>query len=156
MTASHMEDIVSLSKRRGFIFQSAMVYGGLQGIYDFGPMGIEMKNHLKQRWWRDMVYERNDIEGFDAAILSHRKVFQHSGHEETFSDPMVDCRACKLRWRADHIDNHCPQCKSTDLTDPRPFNLMFSTHMGPVQNLGLRKLEKHFEMRLRPDSLFSE
>lgn len=136
MSGTQMEDLVSLAKRRGFIFQSAVVYGGLQGVYDFGPMGIEMKQHLKSRWWRDMVYARNDVEGIDASILSHQKVFQHSGHEDTFSDPMVDCKACKLRWRADHIDGHCPGCKSTDLTDPRPFNLMFSTHMGPVASEG--------------------
>lgn len=136
MSAAQMEDLVSLAKRRGFIFQSASIYGGLQGVYDFGPMGVEMKNHLKRQWWRDMVYERNDVEGLDASILSHRNILHYSGHEDTFSDPMVDCRSCKLRWRADHIDDQCPGCKSQDLTEPRPFNLMFSTQMGPLQSEG--------------------
>ena len=136
MPAANMDDLVALAKRRGFIFQSAAIYGGLQGIYDFGPLGVEIKNHLKQRWWKDMVYLRDDIEGLDSSILSHRKIFQHSGHEETFSDPMVDCKACKLRWRADHISDHCPSCQSTDLTEIRAFNLMFSTHMGAVLDDG--------------------
>jgi glycyl-tRNA synthetase len=130
-----MDEIVSLCKRRGFIFQSSDIYGGLQGIYDYGPLGVELKNNLKAAWWRSMVYERDDVEGLDAAILTNSKVLQYSGHEATFSDPLVDCRKCKSRWRADHLtDKKCPNCGSTDLTDPRPFNLMFKTTVGPVDD----------------------
>ncbi|MBM3602709.1 MAG: glycine--tRNA ligase, partial [Alphaproteobacteria bacterium] len=133
MPATSMQDLVALCKRRGFIFQGSEIYGGLQGIYDYGPMGVELKNNLKAAWWRAMVYERDDIEGLDAAILTHRMVLQHSGHEATFVDPMVDCRKCKSRWRADQLkDGKCDKCGSTDLTEPRPFNLMFKTTMGPV------------------------
>ena len=128
-----MQDLVALCKRRGFIFQGSEIYGGLQGIYDYGPMGVELKNNLKAAWWRAMVYERDDIEGFDAAILTHRMVLQHSGHEATFVDPLVDCKNCKSRWRADHVkDNTCEKCGSKDLTEPRPFNMMFKTAVGPV------------------------
>ncbi len=134
MVATSMEQLASLSKRRGFIFQNADIYGGLQGVYDFGPLGVELKNNLKAAWWRSMVYERDDIEGLDAAILTNRKVLKYSGHEDTFSDPMVDCKKCKGRFRADHINGKCPNCGSTDLTEPRPFNLMFKTHVGPVEN----------------------
>ena len=133
MAATQMEQLVSLCKRRGFIFQNSDIYGGLQGVYDYGPLGVELKNNIKAAWWRAMVYERDDVEGLDAAILTNRKVLHYSGHEDTFSDPMVDCRKCKGRFRADHLtDGKCPNCGSTDLTDPRPFNLMFKTHVGPV------------------------
>ena len=134
MVATSMEQIASLCKRRGFIFQNADIYGGMQGVYDFGPLGIELKNNLKAAWWRAMVYERDDVEGLDAAILTNRKVLKYSGHEDTFSDPMVDCKKCKGRFRADQIDGKCPNCGSTDLTEPRPFNLMFKTHVGPVED----------------------
>ena len=134
MVATTMDQLASLCKRRGFIFQNADIYGGMQGVYDFGPLGVELKNNLKSAWWRSMVYERDDIEGLDAAILTNRKVLKYSGHEDTFSDPMVDCKKCKGRFRADHIDGKCPNCGSTDLTEPRPFNLMFKTHVGPVEN----------------------
>jgi len=135
VTATSMEELVSLAKRRGFIFQSSDIYGGLQGVYDYGPLGVELKNNLKSAWWRAMVYERDDIEGLDAAILTNPMTLRHSGHEATFTDPMVDCRACKSRWRADHLeDDACPGCGSTDLTEPRPFNLMFKTQVGPVQD----------------------
>ena len=130
-----MEKLVALCKRRGFIFQSNEIYGGLQGLYDFGPLGVELKNNLKRSWWNSMVYERDDIEGIDSSILTNPLVLQHSGHEETFSDPLVDCRSCKARIRADHIkDNKCPECGSEDLTEPRPFNLMFKTSVGPVED----------------------
>lgn len=130
-----MEDLVALCKRRGFIFQSSEIYGGLQGAYDYGPLGVELKNNLKAAWWSAMVHERDDVEGLDASILTHRRVLQYSGHEETFTDPLVDCRSCKRRSRADHIeDGKCPFCGSTDLTEPRPFNLMFKTSMGPVDD----------------------
>lgn len=133
MAATQMEQLVSLCKRRGFIFQNSDIYGGLQGVYDYGPLGVELKNNIKAAWWRAMVYERDDVEGLDAAILTNRKVLHYSGHEDTFSDPMVDCRKCKGRFRADHLtDGKCPNCGSTDLTEPRPFNLMFKTTVGPV------------------------
>ncbi len=135
MVATSMDQLVSLCKRRGFIFQSADIYGGLQGVYDYGPLGVELKNNLKAAWWRAMVYERDDIEGLDAAILTNQKVLHYSGHEDTFSDPMTDCRQCKGRFRADHIkDGKCPNCGATDLTEPRPFNLMFKTAIGPVDD----------------------
>ena len=137
MPATSMEQLVSLCKRRGFIFQSADIYGGLQGVYDFGPLGVELKNNLKAAWWRAMVYERDDIEGLDASILTHQKVLHYSGHEETFTDPLQDCKKCKNRFRADHVkDGKCPECGSTDLTEPRMFNLMFKTAVGPVEDSG--------------------
>lgn len=132
MAATQMEQLVSLCKRRGFIFQNSDIYGGLQGLYDYGPLGVELKNNIKAAWWRAMVYERDDVEGLDAAILTNRKVLHYSGHEDTFSDPMVDCKKCKGRFRADQIGGVCPNCGSTDLTEPRPFNLMFKTTVGPV------------------------
>jgi len=130
-----MEELVSLCKRRGFIFQSSDIYGGLQGMYDYGPLGVELKNNLKAAWWRAMVYERDDVEGLDAAILTNPLTLKYSGHEDTFTDPLVDCRACKARHRADHLtEAKCPACGSTDLTEPRPFNLMFKTNVGPVSD----------------------
>ena len=129
-----MDELVSLCKRRGFVFQSGEVYGGLQGVYDYGPLGVELKNNLKHSWWSAMIFERDDIEGLDAAILSKKEVFKYSGHEDTFSDPLVDCKDCKSRWREDLIvDGKCPGCGSHDLTSPRPFNLMFKTPVGPVE-----------------------
>jgi glycyl-tRNA synthetase len=130
-----MDELVSLCKRRGFIFQSNDIYGGIKGLYDYGPMGVELKNNLKQSWWKSMIYERDDIEGLDASILTAPAVLKHSGHEDTFTDPLVDCKSCKARWRDDQLENNtCPNCKSTDLTDPRPFNLMFKTAIGPVDD----------------------
>ncbi len=135
MTAKSMDELVALSKRRGFIFQSSDIYGGLQGVYDYGPLGTELKNNLKAAWWRAMVYERDDVEGLDAAILTNPTTLRYSGHEATFTDPLVDCRDCKSRWRADHLESdECPNCGSKDLTDPRPFNLMFKTQVGPVDD----------------------
>lgn len=128
-----MIDLISLCKRRGFIYQSADIYGGLQGVYDYGPLGVELKNNLKAAWWRTVVYERDDIEGLDASILTNRYVLRYSGHEATFADPLVDCRKCKARMRADHLVNgKCEKCGSNDLTEPRPFNMMFKTTVGPV------------------------
>ena len=133
MTAKSMEQLVALAKRRGFIFQSNEIYGGLQGVYDYGPLGVELKNNLKSIWWSSMVYERDDIEGLDASILTHSDVLRYSGHEETFTDPLIDCRSCKYRCRADQLVNgKCPNCGSDDLTEPRPFNLMFKTSVGPI------------------------
>ena len=133
MPATSMDELVSLCKRRGFIFPGSDVYGGLQGTYDYGPLGVELKNNLKAAWWRANVYERDDVEGLDSSILTHRLVLRHSGHEATFTDPMVDCRNCKSRWRADHVKNgKCEKCGSSDLTEPRPFNMMFKTTVGPI------------------------
>ena len=130
-----MEELVALCKRRGFVYQASEIYGGLQGVYDYGPLGVELKNNLKAAWWRSMVYERDDVEGLDSAILTNANVLRYSGHEETFADPLVDCRQCKARWRADHLETDaCPRCGSRDLTEPRPFNLMFKTHVGPVDD----------------------
>jgi glycyl-tRNA synthetase len=135
MTAKNMDELVSLCKRRGFIYQSNEIYGGLQGLYDYGPLGVELKNNLKQSWWRAMVYDRDDVEGLDGSILTNPKVLQYSGHEDTFTDPLVDCRSCKSRWRADHLKElKCPSCNSKDLTEPRAFNLMFKTNVGPVDD----------------------
>ena len=135
LTAKTMEELVALCKRRGFIFQSNEIYGGLQGLYDYGPLGVELKNNLKQSWWRSMVFDRDDVEGLDAAILTKPSVLNYSGHEDTFTDPLVDCKGCKSRWRADQLKStNCPACGSKDLTDPRPFNLMFKTAVGPVED----------------------
>ena len=134
MPASSMDELVSLCKRRGFIFQAADIYGGSQGLYDYGPLGVELKNNLKAAWWRAMVYERDDVEGLDSTLLTNRRILQYSGHEDTFSDPLVDCRQCKNRWRADLVAGKCPGCGSDDLTEPRPFNLMFRTAFGPVDD----------------------
>ena len=154
MPASSLETIVSLCKRRGFVFPSSSVYGGLGSTWDYGPLGVELKNNVKRAWWRSVVHERDDMEGLDAAILMNRLVWKYSGHEATFSDPMTDCRACKARPRADHVfvaqkgrdpkglveinaaiaakELACPKCGSKDLTEARPFNLMFRTSVGPV------------------------
>ena len=130
-----MEELVYLCKRRGFIYQTNEIYGGLQGLYDYGPLGVELKNNLKDSWWSSMVYERDDVEGLDSSILTHPYVLKYSGHEDTFTDPLVDCKDCKSRWRADHVkDGICPSCGSDKLTDPRPFNLMFKTNVGPVDD----------------------
>jgi glycyl-tRNA synthetase len=131
MAAQSLEEIISLCKRRGFLFPSGSLYGGIQGVYDYGPLGVELKNHLKAAWWSTNVYQREDIVGLDSAILSHPNVFHYSGHESTFTDLLVDCRQCQYRYRADHLSNHsCTNCGSSDLTEPRPFNLMFKTNWG--------------------------
>jgi glycyl-tRNA synthetase len=134
-----MEKIVSLCKRRGFIFQSSEIYGGLNGFWDYGPMGVELKRNLKNFWWRRHVLEREDIVGMDGSIIMNRAVWKASGHEDTFSDPMVDCKNCQARLRSDQLplkDNvpYCPTCGSRDLTEARAFNLMFKTHTGPIEN----------------------
>ena len=135
MPAQSMEELAALCKRRGFVYPASEIYGGLRGVYDYGPFGVELKNNLKASWWRSMVYERDDVEGLDSAILTNPKVLRYSGHEETFADPLVDCRQCKSRWRADHVEGGaCPRCGSHDLTEPRPFNLMFRTRVGPVED----------------------
>ncbi len=129
-----MEELVALCKRRGFIFQSNEIYGGFQGLYDYGPLGVELKNNLKQSWWRSMVFDRDDVEGLDASILTKPSVLKFSGHQDTFTDPLIDCKKCKARWKADQFkSSKCPSCGSDDLTEPRPFNLMFKTAVGPVE-----------------------
>ena len=135
MPAKNIDELIALCKRRGFIFQSSEVYGGTQGLYDYGPLGVELKNNIKNSWWKSIVYERDDVEGLDASILTKPAVLRHSGHEETFTDPLVDCKKCKARFREDHLEERvCPSCGSTDLTEARPFNLMFRTNMGPIDD----------------------
>ncbi len=159
-----MQRIVSLCKRRGFVFQSSEIYGGLKSAYDYGPLGVELKRNLMNEWWRAMVHEREDVVGLDAAIMMHPRVWEASGHVAGFSDPLVDCRNCKERFRADKApkvergaeieyleggkkkgaklkrvaerDYVCPVCGSPDLSEERQFNLMFRSQMGPVDVLG--------------------
>jgi glycyl-tRNA synthetase len=142
MTAPNIETIVSLAKRRGFVFPSSEIYGGLGSAWDYGPLGVELCNNVKQAWWRWLVYERDDIEGLDSSIILNPLVWKYSGHEDTFNDRLVDCRKCKSRFRADHIfvppagessdskDVKCPSCGASDWTEPRPFNTMLKTKLG--------------------------
>ena len=141
-TPGLMDKLVSLCKRRGFVFQSSEIYGGLGSVWDYGPLGTELKRNIKDRWWHAMVRARDDIEGLDAAILMHPKVWEASGHVAGFTDPLVDCKTCKARFRADQLATaQCPQKPSKhpgehttcELTEPRQFNLMFRTFMGPVE-----------------------
>ncbi|MBM4211136.1 MAG: glycine--tRNA ligase [Gammaproteobacteria bacterium] len=133
MVAPSMDVLVALCKRRGFIYPSSSVYGGLAGMYDYGPLGVELKNNLKNAWWQSMVHDRDDVDGLDSCIMMDQTVLKYSGHESTFTDPLVDCRECKMRMRADFIENNqCIGCKSTNLTEARDFNLMFSTSIGPI------------------------
>jgi len=128
------EAIVNLSKRRGFAFPSADIYGGMRSTYDFGLLGTLMLRNIKEAWWRSIVRERDDVVAIDAAIITNPKVWEASGHLQTFVDPLVDCRNCHERWRADQIEGVCPNCGSSDLTEARPFNLMFKTFVGPVDD----------------------
>ncbi|MCX5705243.1 MAG: glycine--tRNA ligase [Candidatus Omnitrophica bacterium] len=132
-----MDKVVSLCKRRGFIFQSSDIYGGLSNTWDYGPYGVELKNNVKRAWWKTNVYERNDIFGMDAAILMHPKVWEASGHVKNFFDLKSDCKGCKKRFKAEDIKEatKCPECGG-QLTEARPFNLMFKTHQGPVEETG--------------------
>ncbi|HEY2430527.1 MAG TPA: glycine--tRNA ligase [Acidimicrobiales bacterium] len=140
MPAKDMDQVVNLSKSRGFIYQSAEIYGGFRSTYDYGPLGAQLLRNVKDAWWRSMVQLRDDVVGLDAAVLGPPAVWKASGHLDTFTDPLVDCRNCKERWRADHLEAgpdgkvHCPNCGSTDLTDSRAFNLMFKTYAGPVED----------------------
>jgi len=149
-----MEEVVALCKRRGFVFPSSEIYGGLGSTYDFGHYGVLLKSNVKGEWWRAMLRERDDIVALDSAILQHPRVWEASGHLEGFTDPLVDCRTCKLRFRADKLeDGRCGQKPSKkpgegpdcDLTEPRQFNLMFETHVGPVAGAGS-------EVYLRPET----
>lgn len=137
MSAPNIETIVSLSKRRGFVFPASDIYGGLGSAWDYGPLGVELANNIKKSWWNWLVYERDDIEGLDSSIIQNRMVWKYSGHEETFSDPLVDCRDCNARLRQDKLDvepsdgkHVCSNCGSKNLTDPRQFNLMLRTTLG--------------------------
>jgi glycyl-tRNA synthetase len=148
MSAPNIETIVSLSKRRGFVFPASDIYGGLGSSWDYGPLGVELANNIKQSWWRSVVYERDDMEGLDSAIIQNRLTWKYSGHEDTFSDPMVDCKSCKSRYREDKLVEEfgsgggdlqtqgikCPNCGEVNWTEPRPFNLMFKTTVGAVSS----------------------
>jgi glycyl-tRNA synthetase len=151
-----IEKIVSLCKRRGFIFQSSDIYGGFSAIYDYGPLGIELKNNISQLWWKDMTHVHENIVGLDSGILMHPKIWEASGHVGAFNDPLVDCKKCKSRYRADEFSEdyasidwqgiQCPNCGTTgSFTEPRQFNLMFKTHVGPVEETGT-------EAFLRPET----
>lgn len=167
--AATMEKIVALSKRRGFVFSGSDIYGGLANTWDYGPLGVELKNNVKQLWWRTFVQRRRDVVGIDAGILMHPKVWEASGHVVNFNDPMVDCKTCKSRFRADHLieeklgqnvegkspaelseilvkaNLNCPKCGNKTLTDARQFNMMFKTTIGPVSETGV-------EVYLRPET----
>ncbi|HEV7643692.1 MAG TPA: glycine--tRNA ligase [Pyrinomonadaceae bacterium] len=143
MSAPNIETIVSLSKRRGFVFPASEIYGGLGSSWDYGQLGVELANNIKRSWWSWLVHERDDIEGLDSSIIQNRLVWKYSGHEQTFHDPLVDCRNCKGRFRQDKLqDVQCPKHpsvnpggdKECDLTEAREFNLMFKTTMGPVSS----------------------
>jgi glycyl-tRNA synthetase len=140
-----MDKLVSLAKRRGYVFQSSEIYGGTGSVWDYGPLGVELKRNVKEAWWRTLVDERDDIEGLDAAILMHPRVWEASGHVAEFSDPLVECRNCHRRYRVDILlaesgaadlpSAQCPSCgKTAEWTEPRQFNLMFKTFMGPVED----------------------
>ena len=144
-----MEQLVSLTKRRGYIFQSSEIYGGAGSVWDYGPLGAELKRNVKELWWSRMVHQRDDIEGLDAAILMHPTVWEASGHVEGFTDPLVECTSCHRRFRADLEEvasGQCPVCGTKDsFTEPRNFNLMFRTFMGPVEDAGA-------QVYLRPET----
>jgi len=132
--AVDMEKLVSLCRRRGFIFPSSEIYGGLSSCWDYGPLGVELKRNIKQAWWRAVVQQRDDMVGLDASILMHPQVWQASGHVEGFSDPLVECKSCHKRWRSDELESDkCPDCGG-ELTEPKLFNLMFKTFIGPVED----------------------
>jgi glycyl-tRNA synthetase len=137
-----MEELVRLAKARGFVFPSAEIYGGFRSTYDYGPLGVLMERNVKEAWWREMVQLRHEVVGLDAAVLSSPKIWEASGHLQNFTDPLVDCRTCKQRWRADQLPTtdegklECPNCGSHDFTEARPFNLMFKTFVGPVEDEG--------------------
>ncbi|MCF7954046.1 MAG: glycine--tRNA ligase [Spirochaetales bacterium] len=137
MSEVTMEKLVSLCKRRGFVYQSSEIYGGLSGAWDYGPMGVELKNRIRDFWWKEMTQLQDNIVGLDAAIMMHPKVWEASGHIANFTDPLVDCRQCQSRFRADQVDLEapCPVCGSKGtFTEPRDFNLMFSTHLGSAKD----------------------
>lgn len=137
MPPATIDTIVNLCKRRGIVFPSSEIYGGLRSAWDWGPLGVELKRNVKNEWWRSMVHERDDVVGLESSILMSPKVWEASGHVATFTDPLVECTNCHHRFRADHIDlaGNCPDCgTAASWTEPRQFNLMFKTHMGPVED----------------------
>lgn len=129
-----MEKIVSLCKRRGFIFQSSEIYGGLGSVWDYGPLGVELKRNVKDAWWKSVVHDRDDMVGLDAGILMHPEVWKASGHVDSFTDILVDCKSCKKRFRKDHIGKKCPECGASDFTEGRVFNLMMKTPLGAMED----------------------
>ncbi|MGH9273521.1 MAG: glycine--tRNA ligase, partial [Acidimicrobiales bacterium] len=142
------DKVVNLCKRRGFVFPSAEIYGGFRSTYDYGPLGVLMLRNVKDAWWRSMVQRRHDVVGLDASILSPPAVWEASGHLANFTDPLVDCKECKERFRLDKLDDPhtCPSCGTKDsFTEARQFNLMFKTHAGPVEGAG-------HEVYLRPET----
>ena len=144
-TKVDMDKIVSLCKRRGLIFPSSEIYGGLASCWDYGPMGVELKRNVKDAWWKTIVHERADVVGLDTSIIMHPKVWAASGHLDGFTDPLVECKSCHLRWREDAVEGKkCPECGG-ELTEPRMFNLMFKTFMGPVE-------EETSTVYLRPET----
>lgn len=130
------EKIVSLCKRRGFVYPGSEIYGGLAGTYDFGPLGVELANNIKKAWWKAIVQDREDVVGLDSSILASASVWAASGHTQSFADPLVECKNCHQRFRQDHLpkDNQCPNCGKKNWTKPKMFNLMFKTHVGPVED----------------------
>ncbi|MCA1839122.1 MAG: glycine--tRNA ligase [Actinomycetota bacterium] len=134
MTQPTLETIVNLAKRRGIVFQSAEIYGGLRSGWDYGPIGVEMKENIKRAWWRSMVQLRDDIVGLDSSVILNPRVWEASGHVEVFTDPLIECLNCNHRFRADHIGKACPDCGGKEFTDPRNFNLMFKSHIGPIED----------------------
>jgi glycyl-tRNA synthetase len=141
-----MDEIVALAKRRGFIFQSSELYGGVNGIWDYGPTGVELKRNIREAWWRDMVALRDDVVGIETSVIMHPDVWRASGHVEHFTDMMVDCKTCKKRFRADHVTGEqCPACGNRTLTEPRAFNLMFRTQIGAMES-------ESSEAYLRPET----
>ncbi|MDK2949154.1 MAG: glycyl-tRNA synthetase, partial [Patescibacteria group bacterium] len=134
MENNNFDKIISFAKRRGFVFQSSDIYGGMGGFYDFGPLGVELRNNIKNSWWNYMVHQRENIFGLDSAIIMNPNIWKASGHTETFSDPLSECKKCHKRFRTDHLkDDKCPECKG-ELMDPRNFNLMFRTFVGSVED----------------------
>lgn len=134
MENNNFDKIISFTKRRGFVFQSSDIYGGIGGFYDFGPLGVELRNNIKNSWWNYMVQKRENIFGLDSSIIMNPNVWRASGHIETFSDPLSECKKCHKRFRTDHLkENKCPECNG-DLMEPRNFNLMFKTFIGPVED----------------------
>lgn len=131
---SLMEKIVSLCKRRGFIFPGSEIYGGLANSWDYGPLGVELKNNIKKLWWKRFVHNRDDMVGLDAALIMNPKAWEASGHTKTFNDPLVECKKCHARYRADQLPPKCEQCKGTAFTEAKQFNLMLKTHLGPVES----------------------
>ncbi|HEY4938019.1 MAG TPA: glycine--tRNA ligase [Actinomycetota bacterium] len=138
MNGPSLDTIVNLAKRRGIAFQSSEIYGGLRSTYDYGPLGVELKDNVKRAWWRAMVQLREDVVGLDSSILMHPRVWEASGHVESFTDPLIECMNCHHRFRADHLPDPpvCPDCGNRQFTDARNFNLMFKTYAGPVEDAG--------------------